>query len=63
MESIHIKAKNFSNIFVEADKDECDKDQIRLSVHIMGASCSTQMTKEQAQKLVEALQAAIGEQA
>jgi ATP-dependent Clp protease adapter protein ClpS len=63
MESIHIKAKNFTNIFVDADKDENDQDQIRLSVHIMGASCRGLMTKEQAKELVQALQAAIGEQA
>lgn len=61
MESIHIKAKNWSNIFVDSDTDEDNKQEIRLSVHIMGGHCGTCMTKEQAINLIEALQAALAQ--
>lgn len=61
MESIHIKAKNFSNIFVDFDKDEDGKPEVYLAIHIVGASVSTRMTREQAVNLVEALQAALAQ--
>ena len=56
MESIYVKAKHFGSVFVDMDKDENDKDEVRLSLHILGASCRVLMTKAQAQELVEALQ-------
>jgi hypothetical protein len=59
MESIHVKAKNYSNIFVEGGMGDDGKREVFLSVHIMGSHCSTQMTKEQAVNLIEALQAAL----
>lgn len=61
MESIHVKAKNFTNIFVEADKDENEKDVVRLSIHIIGGSARAVMSKHQAQQLIEALQSTIKE--
>jgi hypothetical protein len=59
MESIHVKAKNYSNIFVESDLDDDNRQEIYLSVHITGGHCATRMTREQAINLVEALQAAL----
>lgn len=63
MESIHIKAKNWSNVFVDTDTDENDKVEVRLSIHIIGASCSTRLSMKGAQELIEALQQAIKEAA
>jgi hypothetical protein len=59
MESIHVKAKNYSNIFVESDLDDDKRQEIYLSIHITGGHCATRMTREQAINLVEALQAAL----
>ena len=56
MESICVKAKNWSNIFVDSELDDDNKQEVYLSIHIVGGSCATRMTKEQAAKLVEALQ-------
>ena len=58
-DSIHIKAKNYSNIFVDSELDDDGKQEIRLSIHILGGSCSTRMTREQAVRLVEGLQEAL----
>lgn len=59
MESIHIKAKNYSNIFVDTDKDDDGKLEVYLSVHILGGHIGTLMTREQAVNLIEALQTAL----
>lgn len=59
MESIHIKAKNFSNVFVESGTDDEGEQEIYLSVHIVGGHTSTRMTADQAVKLIEALQASL----
>lgn len=59
MESIHIKAKNYSNIFVESGTDDEGKQEIYLSVHIVGGHVNTRMTADQAVKLIEALQASL----
>lgn len=56
MESIHIKAKDYSNVFVDSDKSDDDKQEIRLSVHIIGAHVSTRMSRESAQDLIKALE-------
>jgi hypothetical protein len=61
MESIHVKAKNWSNIFVESVEDDDGKQEVFLSVHIVGSHCSTRMTREQAVNLVEALQAVLAQ--
>lgn len=59
METIIVKAKNSSNIFVDSDLDENNKQEIYLAIHITGGSLSTRMTREQGVRLVEALQAAL----
>lgn len=56
MESIHIKAKDYSNVFVEGGRGDDDKQEIFLSVHIMGAHVSTRMSRESAQDLIKALE-------
>lgn len=61
MESIHIKAKNYSNIFVDTDKDDDGKLEVYLGVHILGGHIGTRMTREQACNLVEALQVALAQ--
>lgn len=61
MVSIHVKAKNWSNVFVEGGTDDDGKREIFLSVHIMGSHCSTHMTADQAVKLIEALQASLAQ--
>lgn len=55
MESQHIKAKNYSNVFVDLDKDDNGNDEIYLALHIVGASCSVHINMEQAAKLRDAL--------
>lgn len=55
MESIHIKGKNFSNIFVEGAEDDDGKQEVFLSVHIIGSHCSTRMSRESAKDLIQAL--------
>lgn len=57
MESIHIKAKDYSNVFVEGGKGDDDRQEIFLSVHIIGGHCSTRMSRESAKDLVKALEA------
>lgn len=59
MESIHIKAKNYSNLFVESGTDDDGTQEIYLSVHVIGGHISTRMTTEQTVKLIEALQASL----
>lgn len=56
MKSICCSAKNFSNVFVDSELDSEGNQEVYLSVHIIGGSISTRMTKEQAAKLAEALQ-------
>lgn len=63
MESIHIKAKDYSNIFVEGSKDDDGKQEIFLSVHIMSGHCSTRMSRESAKELVKALEAILATEA
>lgn len=63
MESIHIKAKEYSNIFVEGGKGDDDKQEIFLSVHIIGGHCSTSMSRESAKELVKALEAILATEA
>ena len=57
MESIHIKAKAYSNIFVDSDKGDDDKQEIRLSVHVTGGYLSTRMSRESAKEMIAALEA------
>ena len=57
MESIHIKAKNFSNIFVEGAEGDDGKQEVFLSVHIIGSHCSTRMSRESAKEMIAALEA------
>ena len=57
MESIHIKAKDYSNIFVEGDKGDDGKQEIYLSVHRIGGHCSTRLSRESAKEMIEALEA------
>jgi hypothetical protein len=53
----HIKAKNYSNIFIELGEDfDSGKPEIYMGVHIVGASCSVRMTIEKATELMQALQ-------
>ena len=62
-DSIHVKAKNFSNIFVDSELDDDGKQEIYLAIHVIGGSCSTRMTREQAVRLVEGLQEALAHNA
>lgn len=56
----HIKAKNYSNVFVDQSKDlDNDEFEIYLALHIPQASCSVRLTPSQAKSLMEALQAAL----
>jgi hypothetical protein len=57
MESIHIKAKDHSNIFVEGDKGDDGKQEIFFSVHRIGGHCSTRLSRESAKDLIKALEA------
>ena len=57
MESIHIKAKDYSNIFVEGDKGDDGKQEIYLSVHIIGGHLSTRLSRESAKEMIAALEA------
>lgn len=56
----HIRAKNYSNIFVDQSEDfDTGKPEIYMGVHIIGGSLSVRMTTEQAKELIEALQEAV----
>lgn len=57
MESIHIKAKDYSNIFVEGDKGDDGKQEVYLSVHRIGGHISTRMSRESAKEMIKALEA------
>lgn len=50
-----IRGKNYSSIFASKEQDENDKPEVRLSIHIFNATCSTKMSMEAAKKLLEAL--------
>lgn len=63
MESIHIKAKDHSNIFVEGDKGEDGKQEIFLSVHIIGGHLSTRLSRESAKEMIAALEAILASEA
>jgi hypothetical protein len=63
MESIHIKAKDHSNIFVEGDKGDDGKQEICLSVHRIGGHCSTRLSRESAKDLIKALEAILASEA
>ena len=55
----HIRAKNYSNVFVDVDKDDDEKPEVYLALHIPSASCSVRLTIEQATELMEALKEAV----
>ena len=56
----HIKAKKYSNVFVDQSKDlDNDEFEIYLALHIPQASCSVRLTPNQARSLMEALQEAL----
>lgn len=53
-----VRVKDNTNILIVKSES-----QIRMSVWMLGAHSTASMTKEQAQQLIDALQAAIKEQA
>jgi hypothetical protein len=63
MESIHVKAKNWSNIFVESVEDDDGKQEVFLSIHIIGGHCCTSMSREAAMDLIKALEAILATEA
>jgi hypothetical protein len=63
MESIHIKAKDYSNIFVEGNMDDDDQQEVFLSIHIIGGHCCTSMSREAAMDLIKALEAILATEA
>ena len=63
MESIHIKAKDYSNVFVEGGEGDDGKQEIFLSVHIIGGHLSTRLSRESAKDLIKALEAILASEA